>query len=177
MHSAGTNRHRQNARYREHFSRSGINRGMNASYFLTHRSSIAVAVLHLSGAAMIILGASGCARRAIVVQAPPATVIQSPAPAAPVATVIQTPPAAAPTPTGRDVIFVKEAPPPPREEPTPPPPSPEYKWIPGYWTSRDGRQEWVSGRWEVPPRTSATWVAPRWERRGDGYVFIEGYWR
>ena len=110
---------------------------------------------------------AGCGRRPIIVQAPPATVIQAPATVA----------APAPAPTGRDVIIVKEAPPPPRSETPPPPPSASYSWVPGYWTVRDGRQEWVAGRWEMPPRTDATWVAPRWERRGNDYVFIEGYWR
>jgi hypothetical protein len=121
------------------------------------------------------LALSGCARRPIVVQAPPATVVQNPAPT----TVVQTPaPTPSATPTGRDVIFIKEAPPPPREEAPPPPPaSTGYTWLPGYWTVRDGRQEWIPGRYEMPPRSGATWVAPRWERRSDGYVFIEGYWR
>jgi hypothetical protein len=73
---------------------------------------------------------------------------------------------------------VREAPPPPRDEPPPPPPpSSSYTWLPGYWSVRDGRQEWVPGRYEMPPRTGATWVAPRWERRSDGYVFVDGYWR
>lgn len=129
----------------------------------------------MTGLALLLASTSGCARRPIIVQAPPATVIQSPAPATAGTTVIQSP---APTPTGREVVFVKEAPPPPRAEPPPPPaPSAEYKWVPGYWTSSGGRQEWVPGHWEMPPRTTATWVAPRWEQRGDGYVFIEGYWR
>lgn len=136
-------------------------------------SQRAQAALLLGGVGLLL---SGCGRRPIIVQAPPATVIQAPAqPAAP-ATVIQTPPA--PAPTGRDVIVVQQPPPPPRDEASrPPPPSPAYQWVPGYWAVRDGKQEWVAGHWEMPPQTGATWVAPRWERRGDGYVFIEGYWR
>lgn len=119
---------------------------------------------------------SGCGRRPIVVNTPPPTVVQNPP-----ATVVHTAaPAPAPTlgATGREVIVVKEAPPPPRDEPPPPPPpSAGYAWVPGYWVYRDGRQEWVPGRYEMPPRTGATWVPPRWERRADGYVFVEGYWR
>src|SRR6185369_12354827 len=111
---------------------------------------------------------SSCARRPIIVQSPPQTFVQSPAAPAP----------APATTTSREVIVVKEAPPPPREEPAPPPPpSNSYSWVPGYWSVRDGRQEWVPGRYEMPPRTGMVWVAPRWERRGEGYVFIEGYWR
>src|SRR5690349_3541057 len=145
--------------------------GMNPTTHLFPRRAGALALL--GSVALASLALEGCARRPIVVQAPPATVIQSPS--AP-ATVVQTP---APAPTGRDVIVVKEAPPPPRDEPPPPPPpSASYTWVAGYWSSsHDGRQEWVSGHWEMPPRTGATWVAPRWERRGEGYVFIEGYWR
>jgi hypothetical protein len=133
-------------------------------------------VAPLGGILLVGLVLGGCARRPIIVQAPPATVVQNPAPT----TVVQTPaPAAAPAmaPTGRDVIVIKEAPPPPREEVPPPPPSRSYTWIPGYWTVQSGQQEWVPGRYETPPRPGATWVAPRWERRGEGYVFIDGYWR
>lgn len=126
---------------------------------------LAVSALPLAGIFLSAGALSGCARRPIVVQTPAPTVVQTPAPAAPL------------TPTGREVIFLREAPPPLREETPPPPPSTEYRWIPGYWTARDGREEWVPGRYERPPRTTAVWVAPRWERRGEGYVFIEGYWR
>jgi hypothetical protein len=139
---------------------------------LRRNPRFAAAVAQL-GIVFSIVTLSGCARRPIIVQAPPATVIQSPAPApAATTTNINTLP-----PAGRDVIVVKEAPPPPREETQPPPPSSGYTWVPGYWVSRDGRQEWTAGHWEMPPRTGATWVTPRWERRGEGYVFVEGYWR
>jgi len=29
----------------------------------------------------------------------------------------------------------------------------------------------------APPRAIVVWIAPRWEHRHDGYVFIEGRWR
>ena len=152
---------------------------MNSSmYPRSPRSSsarLAAPVVSIAAAALLL---SGCGRRPIVVQAPPA-----PAPQ-PTATIIHTPaPVVAPQPVvgtpAREVVVVREAPPPPREEPPPPPPTGpgNYTWIPGYWSVQDGRQEWVPGRYEVPPRTGATWVAPRWERRADGYVFHEGYWR
>lgn len=56
-------------------------------------------------------------------------------------------------------------------------PSHDHVWIGGYhrW---DGRAYvWEPGRWEVPPRPHAVWVAPRWTHRHDGYVFVEGRWR
>jgi hypothetical protein len=58
-----------------------------------------------------------------------------------------------------------------------PRPSPRHVWLAGYhrW---DGRAYvWEPGRWELPPREHAVWVAPRWEHRHDGYVFVEGRWR
>ena len=56
-------------------------------------------------------------------------------------------------------------------------PSPKHVWVGGYhkW---DGRAyAWEPGRWEVPPREHAVWVAPKWEHRHDGYAFVEGHWR
>ena len=107
---------------------------------------------------------SSCARRPIIVQAPPATVIQSA-------------PAAAPAPTGRDVIIVREAPPAPRAETIPVQTSPQQTWVPGYWSWHEGKHTWVAGHYETPPSPTATWVAPRWEQRSDGYAFIPGGWR
>ena len=82
-------------------------------------------------------------------------------------------------PSVREVVVIKEAPPPPRREIVVERerPSSRHVWISGYWVWRDRRHEWIPGRWEVPPRARAVWVEPRWERRGDGYVFIEGVWR
>lgn len=56
-------------------------------------------------------------------------------------------------------------------------PTSEHVWVPGYWTWRNNRYEWMAGHWEIPPRTGSVWVAPRWERLSDGsYRFYEGYW-
>ena len=75
------------------------------------------------------------------------------------------------------VILVTQAPPAPQAEVVLAQPSSDHKWIPGYWTWRNGRYEWMAGHWEVPPHSGAAWVAPRWERRTDGsYQFFEGYW-
>lgn len=142
----------------------------STTYPRSSRPAVTLALAQAGVLAFAITVSSGCGRRPIIVQAPPATVVQAPA-----ATVA--PPPVVGTTTTRDVIVVKEAPPPPREEVPPPPPSNSYTWVPGYWTVRDGRQEWIPGRYEMPPRSGATWVAPRWERRADGYVFVDGYWR
>jgi hypothetical protein len=74
-------------------------------------------------------------------------------------------------------IVVKVAPPRAIVEHRSARPSPGHVWIGGYhkW---DGRAYvWEPGRWEAPPRPHAVWVAPRWNHRHDGYVFVEGHWR
>jgi hypothetical protein len=55
-------------------------------------------------------------------------------------------------------------------------PGPDYLWVPGYWTWRDSRYEWMAGHWEVPPHSGAVWVPPHWEPESGGYRFYEGYW-
>ena len=37
-------------------------------------------------------------------------------------------------------------------------------------------REWIAGHWQLPPNSSAVWVAPRWEQQGNAYRFTEGYW-
>jgi hypothetical protein len=56
-------------------------------------------------------------------------------------------------------------------------PGPNYVWVNGYHRWDGNAYVWESGRWEVPPRAHAVWVAPRWQHRRDGYVFVEGRWR
>jgi hypothetical protein len=75
----------------------------------------------------------------------------------------------------REVVIMREPPPPVRER-RGPQPSSRHVWIAGYWAWHDGRHVWLSGHWELPPRPRAEWVEPRWEHRGNGYVFIEGVW-
>lgn len=74
-------------------------------------------------------------------------------------------------------VVVEDAPPPPEREIIVERPSPAHIWIGGYWGWRAGRHVWVSGRWDLPPRTNVVWVPSRWERRGHGYVLVEGCWR
>ena len=56
-------------------------------------------------------------------------------------------------------------------------PSPKHVWIGGYQKWDGHAYAWEPGRWEVPPREHAVWVAPKWQHRHDGYVFVEGHWR
>jgi hypothetical protein len=88
------------------------------------------------------------------------------------------PPAAAPGPQ-ETVVVVDEPPPPPAQyrEVVIERPSPAHIWIGGHWSLRLGRHVWVAGHWELPPHEHAVWVEPRWERRGNGYVLVEGFWR
>jgi hypothetical protein len=74
-------------------------------------------------------------------------------------------------------VVVRVGPPRAIVEHRPARPGPRYVWIAGYhrW---DGRAYvWEPGRWELPPREHAVWVAPRWDHRHDGYYFREGHWR
>jgi len=74
-------------------------------------------------------------------------------------------------------VVVHVGPPPPIVERRGPPPGAGFVWIGGYHRWDGGHYVWVPGRWDRPPHPGARWVAHRWEHRGDGYVFHEGYWR
>lgn len=79
------------------------------------------------------------------------------------------------TPATR-LIIVNQAPPAPPPEAVIAQPTQNHVWIPGFWTWRNERYEWMAGHWEVPPRSSSEWVNPRWENDGNAYRFFEGYW-
>jgi hypothetical protein len=77
-----------------------------------------------------------------------------------------------------------------REAPPPPPRRVEARrdrdrhpdgavWVNGYWAYTGGGNNytWVEGHWETPPQRYRSYVEPHWARRGDGYVYIQGYWR
>jgi len=55
-------------------------------------------------------------------------------------------------------------------------PSGHHVWIRGYHRWDGSAFIWESGRWELPPQEHAVWVAPRWNHRHDGYVFVAGQW-
>ena len=74
-------------------------------------------------------------------------------------------------------IVVKLRPPALRVEHRPGRPGPGYVWVHGYHRWDGNAYVWEPGRWEVPPHGRRVWVAPRWEHRHDGYVFVSGYWR
>jgi hypothetical protein len=74
-------------------------------------------------------------------------------------------------------IYVNIAPPVPIVEVRTAVPSPRHVWIEGYhrW---DGRSYvWVPGRWALPPRARAVWVAPHWVKHRRGWYFVGGRWR
>jgi WXXGXW repeat (2 copies) len=74
-------------------------------------------------------------------------------------------------------VVVKLKPPAMKVEHRPDRPSPQHVWIGGYHRWDGGAYVWEPGRWEVPPREHAVWVAPRWEHRNGGYVFVAGRWK
>lgn len=74
-------------------------------------------------------------------------------------------------------IVVRVAPPPVVVETRGRPPGAGYIWIAGYQRWDGHAYAWFPGRWELPPRPGARWVAHRWVRRNGGWVFVEGRWR
>jgi hypothetical protein len=74
-------------------------------------------------------------------------------------------------------VVIKVGPPAPIVETRPVAPGPNYVWIDGYHNYVNGAYAWVPGRWDVPPRPHARWVAHRWVHRHGGYVLVEGHWR
>ena len=54
-----------------------------------------------------------------------------------------------------------------------------YAWVPGHYVWKPARHSyaWVAGKWTRPPRAGAVWVAPRYEKRRGGHVYVAGYWK
>lgn len=147
---------------------------MNASKTnpMVGRARLAASTSLLAGGLLL---TAGCVTEpeSHVVSAPPppapqTQVVVTPAPSPQVAQVVQQPSGA---------VIVTQAPPAVQPEIVSAQPSVDHKWVPGYWTWRNSRYEWISGHWEMPPHADAVWVAPRWERTSSGaYRFYEGYW-
>lgn len=74
-------------------------------------------------------------------------------------------------------VLVRIAPPRIQVERRGPPPSREHVWISGYHRWDGNAYIWTEGRWEMPPRPHAHWVAHRWVHQRGGYVLVEGHWR
>jgi len=80
------------------------------------------------------------------------------------------------------VVVAQPPPPPPRaaEYVPPPPPGPPgvvYVWQPGHWRWNGHEYVWHHGLWEPRPPKAVEWIAPHWESRPGGWVFIEGHYR
>jgi hypothetical protein len=78
------------------------------------------------------------------------------------------------TPAGQ--VVVPDQPPPNRAETPGKPPGPEYTWVSGYYTYRNGQWIWVSGHWDAPPRIGATWIEGHWHRTTGGWIWTPGHW-
>lgn len=74
----------------------------------------------------------------------------------------------------RAAVYVNLAPPAPIVEAVPAP-RVGYVWAPGYYSWNGHRHVWRHGYW-VRERAGRHWVAHRWERRGNGWYFHDGYW-
>ncbi len=160
---------------------------------LTLPSATVRAALQLPGA-LVCCGAlallAGCATE------PESHLVSAPPPAAPTTravtttTTTTTAPVTVPVATAGNVpartnastapiistTIVTQAPPELQQEVVLAQPSAQHKWVPGYWTWRNERYEWMAGHWELPPSSTSVWVAPRWEQQGNAFKFYEGYW-
>jgi len=89
--------------------------------------------------------------------------------------VVEPPPRPAPVAE----VYIPTAPPPPRAEVQPPPPGPieAFFWKPGHWRWNGHEYVWHHGLWEPRPPKAVEWIAPHWESRPGGWVFIEGHYR
>ncbi len=126
----------------------------------------------LSGAAALFAGCGSYPESHVVSAPPPSNAVVVQSQPQPTQVVVA---AGSQIPAG--TIIVTQAPPVLQQEVAQARPSSDHVWVPGYWTWRNNRYEWMAGHWEVPPRTNAVWVTPRWERLSDGtYRFYEGFW-
>ena len=75
------------------------------------------------------------------------------------------------------VIEQPPAPPPRPSEVISPQPAPEAVWIQGYWAYASRGYAWVPGHWEIPPPDRTHYVAAHWQREGNRFAFINGYWQ
>jgi hypothetical protein len=73
--------------------------------------------------------------------------------------------------------YVRVAPPPPVYERPVPSPGPGYVFIPGYHRWDGHAYVWTSGRYVVPPRPHAVWIAGHWDHRPGGWFWVAGHWR
>ena len=74
-------------------------------------------------------------------------------------------------------VIIRVAPPRPLVEQRVVSPCRGYVWIGGYHRWEGRSYVGVPGRWELPPRPHARWVAHTYVRRGDGWAYREGHWR
>jgi len=74
-------------------------------------------------------------------------------------------------------IVVRVAPPRAVSERRPPRPGRDHVWVSGYHRWDGNAYAWTPGRWELPPRRHARWIAPRWTHHRGGWVFVDGRWR
>ncbi|MCC7068001.1 MAG: hypothetical protein IT523_06060 [Burkholderiales bacterium] len=74
-----------------------------------------------------------------------------------------------------DPLFVPWAPPPLLVQVPPAEPFVGAVWVGGYWVWHQ-RWVWSSGYWARPPTLGYVWFDPYYEHRGDGVVFVNGFW-
>jgi hypothetical protein len=74
-------------------------------------------------------------------------------------------------------VIIRTAPPRPLVEHRAVAPGQGYVWVGGYHRWDGNAYVWMPGSWMRAPHAHAVWVAPRYEHRHGGYVFVAGHWR
>ena len=56
-------------------------------------------------------------------------------------------------------------------------PSPQYVWVPGYYSYRGGNYIWIQGSYQIPPRGRNKYVQGEWMKTPKGYKHGRGHWK
>lgn len=74
-------------------------------------------------------------------------------------------------------VYVRVAPPAPRAEIRIAAPGAGYVWVGGFHRWDGAAYVWVPGRWVLPPRPRAVYVAGHWRHARHGWFWVEGHWK
>jgi hypothetical protein len=73
--------------------------------------------------------------------------------------------------------FVATAPPPYPVEVIVAAPSPQYVWVPGYYSYSGSTYVFIQGSYQIPPRGRTTYITGQWKQTPKGYKRGRGHWK
>lgn len=92
---------------------------------------------------------------------------------------VPAPAPAPPNPTTNIVInpvMVQPPQPAPQVEVIPIAPTPDYVWVPGYWSWNGITWIWIRGSWRYPSRPGHLWIGGHFEAHGHRRFWVGGHW-